>query len=141
MQRPEAALEIDRVELTAALPAEPPDESWPEEPEEDVPWDWCAGVPDSRGWTPALPVVALAEGEGVGLPVMGGDCEGAAPGQFGAGAPGFRPPGARSAADDVWWSDRPGEDTKRSGRAMSTAAATTPATATLARDRARGESA
>ncbi|GAB2847493.1 hypothetical protein GCM10027176_58880 [Actinoallomurus bryophytorum] len=88
-----------------------------------------------------MPLLALAEGEGegVGLPVIGGDMEGGAPGQFGAGAPGLLPPGERFAIVDVWWWDRPGEDTRSSGTATRAAAATTPATTSVARERPRGE--
>jgi hypothetical protein len=132
MHRPEAKLEIERVELTAPLPAEPPDEP---PPEEALPWDCFADAPDFPAWVPPLPGLALFDGEADGLPVTGGDTEGAAPGQFGAGAPGFRTPGARSATDDEWWSGRPGEDTSRSGTAMSTAAAAAVMRTTLARGR------
>jgi hypothetical protein len=45
MQRPEAALEIERAELTAALPTDPPEEPLAEEPEEDELWECCAEVP------------------------------------------------------------------------------------------------
>jgi hypothetical protein len=131
MHRPEAKLEIERVELTAALPAEPPDEPWPEDA---LPWDCLADAPDFPAGVPPLPGLAPFDGEADGLPVTGGDTEGAAPGQFGAGAPGFRAPGARSAAGEEWWSDRPGEDTSRSGTAISTAAAAAMRT-TLARER------
>src|SRR3569833_2841902 len=121
MHRPEAKLEMERAEPAAALPAEPPDEP---RPEDELPWDRSADAPDFRACGPPLPGLALSGGVAAGPPAAGGAGLAGAPGQCGGGAPGFCAPGARSAVDDVRWAGRSGEDTTRSGTAMSAAAAT-----------------